>query len=163
MTLENLVLIIGGTLTGLCAGVYYAFNVAFVSALRQLKPKEHIEAMKWINIKIQNPVFFLSFFGPTLLLPLAAFLYRNSSQFLLLVVASILQVVGSNGVTIGGNLPLNEKLDKVAVSQLTEAEAETIRNEYQGKGSAWIRFHNIRTIATIAATALVFVACLSKD
>jgi hypothetical protein len=32
-------------------------------------------------VKIENPVFFLSFFGPIVLLPLAAFLHWGQPQF----------------------------------------------------------------------------------
>ena len=163
MTLENIVLVISGTLTGLLAGLLYAFNVAFVPALRSIKATEHIAAMQSLNKKIQNPVFFLSFFGPTVLLPLAAYLHRGGPQFPLLVVAAGLHIIGANGVTIMGNLPLNDNLDKHNVSQLSEAEADQIRVEFQGAGKPWMQFHNIRTLAEVAATALVFIACLSKS
>lgn len=162
MTVENILLIIGGTLSGLLAGVFYTFNVAVVPSLRSLKPKEHITAMQAIDLKIKNPVFFLSFFGPTILLPVAAFLHQGTAQFPLLVAAAVLHIIGSNGVTAGGNIPLNEKLDKVDVATISEAEAERVRQEFQGSGSAWMRFHNIRTLASIAAVVLVFIACLTK-
>lgn len=162
MTIENIVLVVGGTLTGLMAGLFYTFNVAIVPALRAIKGTQHIAMMQAINDKIKNPVFFLSFFGPTILLPLAAFLHRGAEQFPLLVAAAALHIIGGNGVTIGGNIPLNERLDKVDANRLSESEADSIRNEFQGAGSAWMRFHNIRTLTSIAATALVFIACLSK-
>jgi uncharacterized membrane protein len=162
MTLENILLVLGGTLTGLLAGVFYAFNVAVVPALRRLKAREHIAAMNAINDKIKNPIFFLSFFGPTLLLPLAAYLHRAESTFPLLVAAALLHIVGSNGVTAAGNIPLNERLDKVNLDQISDAEAEQIRQDFQGPGSPWMRFHAVRTLAAIAATALVFIVCLMK-
>ncbi len=162
MTFENIILLVGGTLTGLLAGVFYAFSVAIVPALRTIKAMQHIAAMQAINVKIINPVFMLSFLGPTILLPLAAFLHRGTAQFPWLVAAAILHIIGANGVTIAGNVPLNEALDKVDVSQLSEAEADPIRQEFQGTGSPWMRFHAIRTFAAILATVLVFIACLSK-
>lgn len=163
MSLENIVLVIGGTLTGLMAGLLYTFNVAVVPALRSLKGTQHIAAMQAINEKIKNPVFFLSFFGPTLLLPLAAYLHRGTSEFPLLVAAALLHILGANGVTIIGNIPLNEKLDKIDASQLSDAEADSIRTAFQGPGSPWMRWHTVRTLAAIAATALVFIVCLSKN
>jgi uncharacterized membrane protein len=163
MTFENVVLVVGGTLTGLLAGLLYAFNVAFVPALRDIKATPHIALMQSLNQKIQNPVFFLSFFGPTIVLPLAAYLHRSGPQFPLLVVAAGLHIIGANGVTVVGNIPLNDKLDKLDVNQLSEAEADQIRNEFQGQGKPWMQFHNIRTLAEMGATALVFIACLSKS
>lgn len=163
MKLENIVLVVGGTCTGLFAGLLYAFSVAVVPALRRLKGTEHLAAMQAINRKILNPVFFLSFFAPGILLPLAAFLHRSGSQFGLLVAAAILYLVGANGVTIVGNVPLNEQLAKLDVNQLSEAEADHIRKEFQGPGTPWMRWHTVRTLAATAATALVFIACLSKS
>jgi uncharacterized membrane protein len=163
MTLANIVLVAAGTLTGLLAGLLYAFSVAVVPALRAIKGTAHISAAQAINVKIINPVFMLSFLGPVVLLPLAAFLHRDTPQFAPLVAASILDIIGAVGVTVAGNVPLNEKLDKIDVSKLSEAEADQIRNDYQGPGSPWMRFHTIRTLAATAATALVFIACLLRN
>jgi uncharacterized membrane protein len=163
MSFENIILLAAGTLSGLLAGVFYTFNVAIVPALRRVRGTQHIAVMQAINLKIKNPVFFLSFFGPSLLLPLAAYLHRNGSQFGLLVAASLLHIIGANGVTVGGNVPLNERLDQVEPERISETEADRIREEFQGRGSAWMRLHNIRTIASILATALVFIVCLSKN
>jgi uncharacterized membrane protein len=163
MEFEDIVLVVGGTLTGLFAGLLYAFSVAVVPALRRLKGTEHLAAMQSVNRKILNPVFFLSFFGPTILLPLAAFLHRSGPPFGLLVAAAVLHIVGANGVTIVGNVPLNDQLAKRDVSHLSEAEADHIRKAFQGKGAPWMRWHTVRTLAATAATALVFLACLSKS
>lgn len=163
MILENLVLVAGGVLSGLLAGLLYAFHVAFIPALRSLTGAQHIAAMQAINEKIKNPVFFLSFFGPTFLLPLAAYLHRSAPAFPLLVAAAALHIVGANGVTIAGNLPLNARLDEHHADQLAESEAEQIRRTFQGPGALWIRLHAVRTVAAIAATTLVFVVCLSQN
>lgn len=162
MTFENIILVVGGTLTGLMAGLFYAFNVAVVPSLRSIKATQHIAAMQAINTKIKNPVFFLSFFGPTLLLPLAAYLHRGAEEFPWLIAAAALHILGPNGVTIVGNIPLNEKLDKIDANKLSEAEAEQIRQDFQRPGSPWMQWHNVRTLAAIASTALVFIVCLSK-
>jgi uncharacterized membrane protein len=163
MNPANIILVSGGTLTGLLAGLFYAFNVAFIPALRHLKGTEHIAAMQAVNVKIINPVFFLSFFGPAILLPLGAILYWEKSQFGLLVAASLLHILGGIGVTAMGNIPLNDRLEKVDVSQTSEADADQIRKEFQGSGTPWMFWHNVRTLAEIAATALVVIACLSEN
>jgi uncharacterized membrane protein len=162
MSLENIVLVVAGTLSGLLAGVYYTFNIAIVPALRHVKGTQHIAVMQAINLKIKNPVFFLSFMGSAALLPLAAFLHRGTAQFPLLVVASALHIVGSIGVTGGGNIPLNDRLDQVDTTRIFEAEANAIREEFQGRGSRWMRLHAVRTLAATLATVLVFIVCLSK-
>jgi len=161
MNLENLVLIIGGTLTALLAGLFFDYQVAVVPALRNLGAKQHLLAMQSINVTIVNPVFLLAFLGPGILLPLAAYLHRDGAPFSVLVAAAILHLVGVNGVTIAGNVPLNEALEKVTVTQLTDEQAEQVRRDFQGPGARWMRLHLVRTVAATLATALVFVACLS--
>ncbi len=163
MSLENVVLVLGGTLSGLMAGVFYTFNVAIIPAMRHISGKRHIAFMQSLNDKIENPVFFLSFFGPTALLPLAAYLHRASDQFPLVLIAALLHIIGANGVTVAANIPLNRKLAEINVEQVSEEEADRLRQEYQGPGSPWMRWHNVRTLASIAATVLIFIACLGKD
>jgi uncharacterized membrane protein len=160
MPLQDVVLVIAGVLTGLLAGVFYCFQVAIVPALRRLAAAQHIAAMQHINSAIKNPVFMLSFLGPTILLPVATLLHNGQPEFLPLLLAAILHIVGANAVTIGGNLPLNDKLDQVNAASLTTTEAERIRVDFQGPGSSWMQFHAVRTIASTLATALVFWACL---
>ncbi len=161
MTLESIVLVAGGVLTGLHAGLLYDFSVDIVPSLRKLKAKAHIEMFQSIDKTITNPVFFLSFFGPIILLPLAAFLFRGEPPFAWLAAASLIQILLCNGVTVTTHLPLNADLAKVDTGNISEAEAEKIRQAFQGPNSKWIRFHAVRTLAAIATTALVFVACLS--
>ena len=162
MTFENSVLVIAGVLTGLHAGLLYDFSVDIVPALRSIKGTAHIAMMQAINVKIENPVFFLSFFGPIVLLPLSAYLHLGEPQFVWLVAASVIQIVGCDGVTVAGNIPLNSTLAAIDPVTLSEEEADRIRTEFQGPGSRWMRLHTIRTLAAITATTILFVVCLSK-
>ena len=162
LTVENFILIVGGVLTSLHARLLYDFSVDVVPALRSIKGSSHIEMMQAINVKIENPVFFLSFFGPILLLPIATYLHWNEPQFSWLLAASIIQIFGCNAVTAAGNIPLNNKLAEVDTGNLSEAEADKIRTQFQGSGAKWMRFHTVRTISAIIATTLLFIICLSK-
>jgi hypothetical protein len=57
----------GATLTtGLIAGVFYAYAVSVNLGLAAQPDAAHVAAMQAINERIQNPVFFLSFFGAVL-------------------------------------------------------------------------------------------------
>jgi uncharacterized membrane protein len=150
----ELVLIIAGVLTGLLAGVFFGFSVAVNGGLHRLKAGEYVRAMQSINKVIINPLFMLSFMGPALLLPLAAFLYRDGDAFWLLTAASTLYVIGVFGVTAGGNVPLNDKLATVTSTDPAALDAARLAFE-----KPWNRLHTIRTLCAVAATALVFVAC----
>jgi uncharacterized membrane protein len=162
MNVENTILVTGGVLTALHAGLLYDFSVDIVPALRSTKGTTHISMMQAINRKIENPVFFLSFFGPMVLLPWATVLHWGKPQFPALLAASIIQIVACEGVTMTQNIPLNSKLAKIDVNRLSEPEADRIRTEFQGPGTPWMRFHTIRTLAAITATAILFGVCLSK-
>lgn len=162
MTLENSLLVISGVLTSLLAGVFYTFNIAVVPALRTVKGTQHIAVMQAINEKIKNPVFFLTFFGPTILLPMTAYLHRSEGNFAFILVAALLHILGANGITVACNLPLNEQFAKIDFNSLSAPEADQIRQNFQGRTSLWTRYHNMRTVASIGATILIFLACLTK-
>lgn len=52
ISVENLVLVLGGVLTALHAGLLYDFSVDIVPALRSLKGSAHLAMMEAINAKI---------------------------------------------------------------------------------------------------------------
>jgi uncharacterized membrane protein len=154
--MEQTLLIITGTLTALLAGVFFGFAVAVNGGLHRLQDGEYIRAMQAINVVIQNPLFFLSFMGPVALLPAVTYLSRdNDGQFLLLAIATGLYVFVTFGLTIVGNVPLNDKLAKLDTQTASASDRKVARTAYE---QPWNRLHAIRTIAAIAATVLIFVA-----
>jgi uncharacterized membrane protein len=158
MSIEEILLLSAATLTGLLAGLFFAFEVCINGALGRLKNSEYVAAMQSINIVIQNPIFFLSFFGPAILLPLVTVLYRDeteSGQFILLVAASLLYVVGTFGLTVVGNVPLNNQLDKLDRQKASADELAEARTRYE---KPWNRLHTIRTVASTMALVCVIAA-----
>jgi uncharacterized membrane protein len=107
----------GATLTtGLVAGVFYAYAVSVNLGLRVQPDASYIATMQAINQKIQNPLFFLSFFGAVLflLVALAVHLPRpRFGRFWLIALASALYVGGGFLLTVVVNVPLNEELARV--------------------------------------------------
>lgn len=160
MTLENILLVTTGTLTALLAGVFFGYSISVNGALHKLKDVEYIRAMQAINIVIQNPLFFLTFMGPVVLLPIATFMLKgdSSTQFALLLAASVIYIFGSFILTVAGNVPMNEKLAKFDVSGATAGDITAAREQFE---KPWNRLHNIRTLASVVATVLIFVACIS--
>lgn len=158
--MQDILLVTTGVLTALLAGVFFGFAVAVNGGLGRLKDGEYVRAMQNINNVIQNPLFMLSFMGPILLLPLVTFFARDgeSARFMLLLIASILYIVGSFGITVGGNVPLNDKLAKVATQSASDQEIALARKQYE---KPWNNLHAIRTLTSVAATALIFAACLA--
>lgn len=157
MTFENILLVTAGTLTSLLAGVFFAYMVSVNGALHRLKDAEYVRAMQAINIVILNPLFFLSFMGPLVLLPWVTYLHLSDlTQFGLLLTATIVYIVGAFGITVGGNVPMNEKLAMVNAG--SEHEATAGRTKFE---KPWNSLHAARTVAAIIATVLIFAACVA--
>jgi uncharacterized membrane protein len=145
MIFENIILVLAGTLTALVTGLFYGYSVSVNGGLHRLNDSEYVKDMQSIN---------------AVMLPLAAFLQRdtNSMQFALLLGSSTLYVAGSLGLTMVGNVPLNVRLAKFDASKASGNEIAQARAGFE---KPWNRLHAIRTIASIAATVLIFVAILS--
>ena len=77
MVFENIILVLAGTLTALVTGLFYGYSVSVNGGLHRLNDSEYVRTMQSINTVIQNSLFFASFIGPVILLPLAAFLQRH--------------------------------------------------------------------------------------
>ena len=81
--------------TGLVAGVFYAYAVSVNLGLAVQPDADYVAAMQAINERIQNPLFFLSFFGAALfLLAALAAHYRRprSGRFQLIALACALYI-----------------------------------------------------------------------
>ena len=161
MTSSNIVLAITTTTTALIAGLLYGYACSVNLGLGKLPDNTYIAAMQFINREIQNPVFFISFMGTLILLPLSTFMQFGqpmTTRFWLLAAATLVYVVGVFGVTALGNVPLNNALDAF---NLENAPAESIARQRIAFESSWNSLHKIRTIASVVALVLVVLACLN--
>lgn len=158
--LADVALVLAGTLTALIAGLFFSFAFATNRGLARLGDTGYLRAMQSINVAIVNPVFLLAFLGPVVLLPLALILRLQdgwSAVGGLLLAATLLYIAGGFGVTVGANIPLNNRLDAVELVTATDAEATTVRGWFEGP---WMRWHALRTISTTLAVTLVLIAAL---
>lgn len=161
MLLENTTLVVAGTLTALIAGLLFGYAVSVNGGLHRLKDSEYVAAMQSINIVIVNPVFLPVFIGPVVLLPLATYLFLavSSASFALLLLASVLYLGGTFGVTAAGNVPLNNRLAEIDLSRASGEEIARARQQYE---RPWNRLHAVRTIASVAATVAVLIAAVAS-
>lgn len=152
----KLVFIVTALFIGLMAGLFNAYSCSVNPGLARLTDMEYLRAMQSINRAILNPWFFSCFFG-ALIAPgiSAALLYDkgNPIAFWMMILAFAIYAIGVFGITGFGNVPLNEALDKVDLTSLTNAALEKQRLQFEGP---WNRFHLIRTIASV----LSFIAFL---
>jgi uncharacterized membrane protein len=162
MTSTNIVLAITTTATALIAGLLYGYSCSVNLGLGRLPDAEYISAMQSINKAIQNPLFFISFMGTCILLPISTFLHYGqpiSMRFWLLLAATGVYILGVIGVTFWGNIPLNNMLDAF---DLKNANNDLIQLERAHFENPWNFFHTIRTAASILALILTICACLKN-
>jgi uncharacterized membrane protein len=140
---------------GLVAGVFFAFSTFVMAALRRLKPEQGIAAMQSINILAVTPMFMTALFGTAaacLGLVAWAVISWGEEASALMLAGGALYLLGTIGVTIAGNVPLNNRL---ATMHPQGADAAGYWAKYV---TAWTAWNHVRTIAALAAAALLTVA-----
>ena len=136
------------------AGVFYAFSTFVMPALKRLPPAQGIVAMQSINRLAVTPGLMIALFGTAAaclgLIVWAAF--SSSGRTAALVVAGgALYLVGTVGVTMAGNVPLNNRLDRVE----PDAEGARVWDEYLARWTAW---NHVRAAAALVAAGALTVA-----
>lgn len=141
----------------LIAGLFYGYSCSVNIGLGQLPDREYLAAMQSINAAILNPLFFLSFMGTLLLLPTSCYLNYQQPAFMLLLLATIVYAIGVFGVTIFGNVPLNDALADFNLNGATVTEVARQRVKFE---KPWNTLHTIRTLASVLSLVLVILACI---
>jgi len=145
---------------GLTAGIFYCWSVAITQGLALLPDKEYITAFQGLNRAILNPLFFICFMGLVVLLPASTWVhYRHPLpvRFWLLLAASVLYITGVIGVTMAGNVPMNDAMDVFDANAASAAEISAKRLAFEGR---WNLLNNIRTVACVVCLALTVLACM---
>lgn len=148
--------------TGLTAGLFYGYSCSVNIGLGNLSDEKYLETFQSINAAIQNPVFFLSFMGSVFLLPLSGYLvYRNGASVSLyfLIGATLIYLIGVFGVTVFGNVPLNEQLDKSPILSSTAVEISAMRKAFE---TPWNAYHTVRTLCSILSFALAVLSIMKQ-
>ncbi len=118
--------------SGVMSGVFFAFSVAVIPALRRRPATEAVATMQEINRVIVSPLFLLVFLG-TAVVGITIVVLRPTDA--LRVVGAALYVLGGFGLTAAVNIPLNNALDRVRPTSAEEG---------------WGRFHRRWTLANHA-------------
>jgi len=140
---------------GLIAGVFFAFSSFVMAALKRLEPAEGIAAMQSINVLAVTPIFMTALFGTAAAcLGLVAWTVISSDgrTTALVLAGCTLYLVGTVGVTVACNVPLNYGLAKL---DARGAEAAVRWDQFVTKWTAW---NHVRTVAALAAAAALTVA-----
>jgi uncharacterized membrane protein len=145
-------------ITGLSAGFFYAWEVSVIQGNKLVSDKTYVETMQSINRAIINPAFLLIFIGAALLLPVSSYMQFKSGanlSFWFMLSASVIYIVGTFGVTMGGNVPMNDALDAINIQGLSAEDLRTFRTSYEGR---WNQLHTIRTMFAVISFVLSLLA-----
>lgn len=157
--LVNIILVLTVTATALIAGLFYAWSCSVMLGFAKLPDKEFISVMQKTNRAILNPVFFAAFLGAPILLPISTiFHYNQPLRFWFLLAGTVIYLVGTFGVTMFGNVPLNNILDRFNLESATAEEIVLQRTDFEGR---WNDLNTIRTISSTLAVVLLVIACLN--
>ncbi|MFI0846303.1 DUF1772 domain-containing protein [Mesorhizobium sp. IMUNJ 23232] len=141
--------------SGVMGGLFFAYSTSVMGALGRVAPAGGIAAMQAVNVVIQNPVFFIAFFGPALLslvLAAAALLGWHGGSAVAIYVGAAFYLAGIMAVTIAINVPMNN-----ALMAVDPASAEGARY-WATYLSNWTAWNHVRTVAGIAACVSYILA-----
>ncbi len=149
------------TTAGLTAGVFFDWQVTVMPGLEELPDAEFIATFQALDRAVKNPLFIGgAFMGGAASLLAATVAYRHEPARLRQLAAASAVYVAGVGVTLAGNVPLNEKLGEVSVATASPAEMATARMDFEGP---WRALHLVRTAAALGSLVLVSMAMRSRD
>src|SRR5688572_1469820 len=160
MKKRYMLLVITTTITGLMAGLFYAWSVSVTNGIGRLGDKEFLASFQAMNRAIINPLFMVCFLGAAVLLPVTTYMNYGEPRFWYLLGAAVFYLAGITGVTFIGNIPLNVALDKFNIAASTPEQMAAFRAQFENK---WNMLNHIRSIAGTIALVLAIIACITKD
>lgn len=152
--MSEVVLVITTVTSGLIAGLFFAFSVSVMLALRQVDDRAFVDTMQRVNRLIQNGVFGLVFMGSLLgsvVVAVIELVGGDPARPAVLVGAALTLL--SMVITFTVNIPLNNRLDAAGpVARVKDPRA--VREAFEGR---WVRFNHLRGLAATAGFALYCV------
>ncbi len=148
--------------SGLMAGLFFAYACSVNPGLHTLSDSEYLKAMQSINEKIQNRYFFTVFMGILVLWPAAAWIQYKTvdrTTFYLFLSAAIIYYAGVFGVTVLGNIPLNNQLAGLDINGMDSRSMASFRSNFEVK---WNTYHLIRTVLSVVSFLLTVIASLRR-
>jgi uncharacterized membrane protein len=163
MNIHNIMLLLAILTTGLTAGLFYGWTVSVIPGIEKVSNDNYLRSMQSINREILNPAFFAIFMGSLILLPLSTWLqYRLgvNRKFWLILSATMIYLIGTIGVTMFGNVPLNNILEATNIQALGTEEMKLLRQQYEGP---WNRLNRVRTIFSVLSFMILLYAIIDEE
>lgn len=143
---------------GLVGGVFFAFSGFVMPALRRLPAADGVRAMQSINRTAVQPPLMVALFGTAALSVAAAVRaarHLDEAWARWTLAAAIAYVVAGIVVTIGANVPLNDRL-----ATLDPATAGSQWDTFLTRWTAW---NHVRTVGCLGACGLFVAGALSSS
>ena len=163
MKSETIILALAILLTGLMAGIFFTWSNAVKPGIGKLSDIEYLTALQSMNRVILNNAFKIIFLGAIIAVALVPVFYFNlypKNIFWLFVFTLVIYWIGVFGVTVSGNIPLNEILDKTNLESITSEEIKTLRKSIEVK---WNNFNLIRCISSAITFLILIISFLILD
>jgi uncharacterized membrane protein len=141
--------------SGVTGGVFFAFSNFVMAALHRRPPAEGMAAMQAINITVLNRWVLGVLFGTAVLCVLAILALPwqwGTLSALCTLLGAVLYLAGCIGVTMRGNVPLNNRLAPLVPTEPASADV------WSAYLRDWTRWNHVRTAACLAAAALFIIA-----
>jgi uncharacterized membrane protein len=149
LTIFAVLAVVSVVVTGLAAGVFFAFSTFVMGGLRRTADEHSSAAMLGINADAVRPPF-MTVLGGALVVPVAAGIvglaggHEGAGWFL---TAAAIYLAGCFVVTAAANVPLNNRL----------ASAADPLDAWRRYAEPWVAWNHVRTAASTAAAALCAV------
>ncbi len=147
-----------GLWNALVAGVFKAFSEFIMSGLLLAKPASGIESMQQINRTVLRTEFVAALISIAVfscLFTLYALVEFEGASLIVIALAAVVYVPSVFIMTLKGNVPMNQRLDKL---DYQSANAESYWSEYVVR---WTKLNHIRTLGSILTAGLYLVAAIS--
>ena len=160
MKIQILILASAILSTGLMAGIFFTWSNAVKPGIGKLSDIEYLRALQSMNRVILNNAFRIIFLGAIIAVALLPVFYFNlypKNIFWLFIFTLLIYWIGAFGVTVFGNIPLNEILDKTNLESITLEEIKTLRKSVELR---WNNYNLIRTISSFMAFLLLVLSLI---
>ena len=150
--MNETVTVVAVVLAGLFAGLFATFSYAVMPGLRRTDDATFARAMREVNVAILNPALGVVFGGSVLASIAAAVLGLDDEAARWWLVAGAVLVFAAGAVTMGVNVPMNDRL--LAGVDSGEPSA-SVRQAFE---APWVRWNLVRTVLSAAGFVALVIA-----
>jgi uncharacterized membrane protein len=144
--------------SALVGGVFKAFSEFIMAGLLRAEPAAGIESMQWINRTVLRTEFvaaLLSIAVFSVAFAIYALFVFTGPGRLSIVVAALIYIPSVFLMTILGNVPMNNRLEKL------DHRSDKAAVYWVIYGKQWTRLNHIRTLGSIVTAGLYLISAIT--